>query len=442
MTNRTTRRMALLGAIALLPGCSTYDALFGTTERPLPGERRSVLRPEPVLGPDTGTDAANVALPPAQPLAEWPMVGGPPSHAPGHVALAEQPAVAWRASVGSGSAYRQRITAGPVIAGGVVYAVDAWGTVSAHALADGRQRWRTETTPEDESAVGLGGGAAVVGETVFVATGAAEVLALNAADGAIAWRVRLPAPARGAPTVAEGRIFVPTTENQLIALSAEDGRRLWTHRGGPQTTLPLGLPAPAVEGGAVVAGFGSGELVALRTSDGRLLWAESLGGVGSVSLADIVGITGLPVIDNGRVFAVGLGNTTIAVDLRSGRRLWERSLGGGAGVASAGEWVFAVTGGGEALAIGREDGRIRWVTELDATPDGGRRGEPARFGKPLAAGGRILVPSSRGELLMLDPAGGEIVGRISLGSGVTLPMATAEGTLVALADDGTLIALR
>ncbi|WP_237215129.1 outer membrane protein assembly factor BamB family protein, partial [Falsiroseomonas oryziterrae] len=101
------------------------------------------------------------------------------------------------------------------------------------------------------------------------------------------------------------------------------------------------------------------------------------------------------------------------------------------------------TRGGEALAIGREDGRIRWVSPLDPPPEGGRRrDEPARFGQPLVGGGRIVIPSSRGELLLLDPATGAIAGRVPLGSGVTLPMAVAEGTLVALADDGTLIALR
>lgn len=442
MTARLTRRTALLGAAALLPGCSSLDSIFGERKRPLPGDRRSVLRAEPPVAPDSGVEARSVALPPAQPVAEWPMAGGPPSHAPGHVELAERISIAWRASVGSGSAYRQRITAGPVVSGGVVYAVDAWGTATAHGLADGRQRWRTDTTPEDEGAVALGGGAAVADGVVYVTTGLAEVMALDPATGSIRWRTRLPAPGRGAPTVAGGRIFVPTVENHLIALSIEDGRRLWTHRAAALTTIPLGLPAPAVEGEAVVAGFGTGELVALRAADGRLLWAESLGSAANASLADIVGITGLPVIDRGRVIAVGLGNTTIAVDLRSGRRLWERAFGGGSGVAAAGDWVFAVTRAGEAVAIGREDGRIRWVTELDPSPEGGRRGEPARFGQPLVAGGRVMVPSSRGELLLLDPAGGGVVGRVPLGSGVTLPVAVAEGHLVALADDGTLIALR
>lgn len=436
-----TRRLALLGGAALLlAGCESFDNIFGERRRPLPGERRPVLRRDPPLVADQALDGRAVGLPEPAPIAEWPMAGGPPSHAPGHAAFTASPAVAWRASAGSGSDYRRRITSGPVVAGGVVYAVDAWGTVTAHGLADGRLRWRTDTTPEDGGAVGLGGGAAVGGEVVYVTTGAAEVLALAVANGAVRWRVRLPQPARGAPTLAGGRIFVPTIENHVIALSAEDGRRLWTYRAAALTTIPLGLPAPAVEGETVVAGFGSGELVALRATDGRLLWSESVG-IGNASLADIVGITGLPLIDRGRVVATGMAGTTIAVDLRSGRRLWERAFGGPTGPVGTGDWVFAVTRNAQALAIGREDGRIRWVTDLDPQAEE-RRGEAPRFGRPVIAGGRILLPSSRGELLLLDPAGGAVAGRVSLGSGVTLPMALAEGTLVALADDGTLIALR
>ncbi|WP_137181487.1 PQQ-binding-like beta-propeller repeat protein [Roseomonas sp. AR75] len=441
MSGRVLRRHALLGAAALLGGCSSLDNIMGERKVRLPGDRRSVLRPEPPLSADAA-EAGRVSLPAAEPVAAWPMTGGPPSHAPGNVAVGESLAIAWRSSIGSGSSYRQRIVTGPVIAEGVVYAVDAWGMVSATNLSDGRQRWRIDSTPEDESASPLGGGAAVADGVVYVATGAGEVMALDPASGSVRWRERLPSAARGAPTVVGGRIFVPTIENQLTAHSVEDGRRLWLHRAQVLPTVPLGLPAPAVEGEAVVAGFGSGELLALRASDGRLLWAESLGAVGRSSLADIVGITGLPTIAGGRVIAVGQGNLTIAVDLRSGRRLWERPFGGGAGVATAGDWAFAVTSGGDALAIGREDGAVSWVTTLDPEPPGGRRGDPARFGHPLVAGGRVLIPSTKGELLQLDPVGGEIIGRVPLGSSASLPMAVSDGTLVLLADDGTLIALR
>jgi len=443
MHSNTSRRAALFGAATLLAGCDTFDGLLGNRKTPLPGERLSVLRADPALTVDPGLDGRAVELPPAGAITDWPMAGGPSDHAPGHVAWGERPSQVWRASAGSGSGYRQRMTSGPIIAGGTVYTVDAFGQVSAFSLADGGRRWRVDTSRENEGAASLGGGAAFADGVLYVATGSAEMLALSPADGSVRWRVTLPSPARGAPSVAGGRIFVPTTLNHLVALSVEDGRRLWTHRAQAIATLALGLPAPAVDGESVVAGFGTGELTALRAADGRPIWAETLGGAGTIFLADIAGITGLPVIDRGRVFAVGQANTTIAVDLRSGRRLWERAFGGENGVASAGDWVFAVTRAGDAVALGREDGRIRWVSELDPTPaTGRRRGDAVRFAPPIVAGGRIVVPSSRGELLLLDPSTGVIGGRVSLSAGVTLPAAMAEGSMVLLGDDGTLMAVR
>ena len=130
--------MALLGgAAALLAGCDSFDNLFGERRQPLPGERRPVLRTDPPLVADEGLDPRAVTLPPATEIADWPMAGGRPNHAPGHASLSPEPRVAWRASAGSGSEYRARITSGPVIAGGLVFAVDAWGHVSAHALDSG-----------------------------------------------------------------------------------------------------------------------------------------------------------------------------------------------------------------------------------------------------------------------------------------------------------------
>ena len=179
MTRPTsTRRLALLGgAAALLAGCDSFDSIFGERRQPLPGERRPVLRTDPPLVADEGLAPRAVTLPPATEIAEWPMSGGRPNHAPGHATLSAEPRIAWRASAGSGSEYRARITSGPVIAGGQVFAVDAWGTVTAHALSDGTQRWRTDATPEAESAVPLGGGVAVVDGTAYVTNGLAEVLA-------------------------------------------------------------------------------------------------------------------------------------------------------------------------------------------------------------------------------------------------------------------------
>lgn len=436
-----TRRAALLGAAGLLAGCETFDDIFGESKKPLPGERRPVLAPRRDLEADAALANAPMDLPQPEARADWPQAGGNAGHAPGHLALPGSLSRAWTASVGSGNSYRSRITAGPVVAEGTVFASDAFGVVSAFDLGSGGRRWRFDTKPKEDDVGAVGGGCAYEGGVLYVASGMAELLALNPADGQPRWRVALPAPARGAPSVSNGRIFVPTLNNAVTAFSAEDGKKLWDYSAQSTPALPLGLPAPAVFEDFLVAGFPSGELVAMRPDDGRVLWTESLA-AGRGGLGDISGVRGLPVIDRGRVYATSMGGLSMAVDLRSGRRLWEREIGGTETPLVVGEWVFVIGGTGNLVAIGREDGRVRWLAELNAPPKGKDKADPASFGPPVMAGGRILLPSSKGELLQIDPGTGTVAGRLRLPDGCSQPGLVASGTLVLLCDNGTLAAYR
>ncbi|MCO6418575.1 PQQ-binding-like beta-propeller repeat protein [Siccirubricoccus sp. KC 17139] len=441
----TTRRAALLGSAGLLAGCETitdtFDNVFGERKRPLPGERRPVLAAERPLGVDEG-DVRPIDLPAPEAVAEWPQAGGTISHAPGHPALGTGLRQAWSSSIGSGSGYRRRLVAPPVVAGGTAYASDVYGEVTALDAATGRRRWSFDTRPDRDSDGALGAGLGFAEGTLYVATGMAELLALNPEDGKPRWRVSLPAPARGAPTIAGNRIYVPTTENQLLALSVEDGSRLWTYRGQPTTTMALGLPAPAVMGEIVVAGFGSGELAAIRAGDGRAAWSETLASARGGGLADIAAITALPVIDRNRVFATGLGGITISIDLRSGRRIWEREVASAETPWAAGDALFLVSTGGDLVCFGRDDGRVRWLRSLGRYRDEEKRRDPLTWGPPLLAGGRLLVTNTLGQMVEVNPVDGELIARNRLSAACLQAGAVAGETLYLLTEDANLVAMR
>ena len=441
MGRRLSRRAALLGAAGLLGGCETFDSIFGERRERFDGERRSVLSvPDRTLDIDADAQGAAMVLPPPTPRPDWPQQGGDAAHSGGHPALGGTLGEAWRRDFGSGTAYRRRLAAGPVAGAGLVFAGDASSDVSAFDLASGGRRWRSDVSRANESAGSIGPGLGLAGETLFVATGLSELLALNAADGTIRWRVDLPAPARGAPTIAEGRVFVPTVASQLVCLSAEDGRSIWTHRATPIVTIPFGLPAPAVDGAVVVCGFPSGELFALRATDGRVIWSESLAAAGTGALSDIAGVRASPTVADGRVIAVGVGGLTICVDLRSGRRLWEQESGGTEPAWAAGEWVFLTNDAGQVAALGRDSGQVRWATSLRPAPRGNRPAERISLSAPVLAGGRLLVGTSREELVTIDPMTGAVTGRTSLPAGLTLQPIVAGNLLLAATDNATLLA--
>jgi outer membrane protein assembly factor BamB len=147
------------------------------------------------------------------------------------------------------------------------------------------------------------------------------------------------------------------------------------------------------------------------------------------------------VIDRGVVVAMGSAGQIAAVDLRSGQRVWERSIGGSQTPWAAGRFLFIVTSSADVVALGRDDGKIKWVTPLTQFLDDKRR-KPVLWGGPVLAGDRLLVGGTLGELLALSPYTGEILGKLDVRDPVRLAPIVANRTIYVLTDSGRLVALR
>ncbi len=444
MARGMNRRRAVLlgGAATLLAGCETLsdltDSILGKKKVPLRGERLPVMAAERSLEVDEG--GSPVTLPAPERVEAWPMAGRNLTHQQGHPTLAQPLVQRWSTSIGTGGGYRRRLTSPPVVApDGTAFGMDAYGLVTAIDIDRGRARWSFDPRPRRDRDGALGGGCTFDEGTLYVVTGLAEVLALDAADGSLRWRVSIPGPGRGAPTVAGGRVYVPTVSNQLIALKAEDGETVWTYRAQNTATVALGLPSPAVDGEVVVAGFGSGELAAIRIADGRSNWTETLASARGGGFSDIAAVSAMPVIADGRVYAVGQGGLAIAIDLRTGRRIWEREVAVAETPWLAGDALFVISTTGNAICFGRDDGRVRWIKELGRFANPEKRRDPITWGPPCIAGGRFLACGSHGRMAMLDPVSGESLGDQRLAGPVTLPPAFVRDGMLLLSDDADMI---
>ena len=436
-----TRRSALLLPLAL-GGCGLWDKWFGENKKALPGKREPVLAATHGLSVDEG--AGKVVLPQAVRNAAWPQAGGNPAHLMGHLAANERLSQAWTTDIGAGGGYRAKIMAQPVVADGVVYTMDSDAVVSAFDLARGGRRWRLDTRTKDDDSTNVGGGLAVDQGVLYAVNGLAELVAIDAARGTVTWRTSLGAPARSAPTVAEGRLFVTTIEDRLLARATDDGRELWSHAATNAVTAVLGQPAPAFADGLVVAGFGSGELVCVRAESGNVVWSDNLGaGRGGSTIADFSSIRGLPVISAGRVFAIGTGGLTLALDLPTGRRLWEREVAGVASPWVAGDWVFLVSLEQQIAALNANDGRVAWLTDLPRWEDPEKQKDSFTWFSPVLVEDRLVVAGTSEEALSISPYTGEILGRQKL-SGQAAPVGpvVADGTLLLVSEDARLLALR
>jgi len=422
-----------------LAGCGMFDS----KKSKLPGQRISVLELEKQLEPDPSLSSVSVALPRPVPNRDWPEAGGTPSHDMGHPALADNLSIAWTTTIGEGTSRYAQVLAPPVVVDGVVYTMDSKSLVSARAASDGHEIWSVDITPKDDENQAWGGGVAYDSGRLYVSTGFAELIALDAKSGQEAWRISTGSPLRGAPTITGSRVFVITVDNELLAVSTEDGHRLWSYEGIPESAVLAGSASPAVSNEVVVAPFSSGEIVALRIENGHMVWTDSLSATRRFDpMSTLADVRGRPVIDRGRVYAISHSGRMTAMDLRTGSRIWEQDIGGVNAPWVAGDYVYVLSTSAELICLTREDGRIRWITQLDQYEDPEGKSGPIEWAGPILAGDRLVVLASTGEAWSVSPYTGKPLGRIELPAGSFLSPVVADGTLYLMTSDADLMALR
>ncbi len=434
---------ALVLGTALLSGCSMPDWMGETQDPPIPGERISILTLEDKLKADPVIADLAVRLPRPYVNEDWPQRNGHPTHAMHHLAIADAPQLAWRASAGAGSDDLERLMAAPIVANGVIYVFDAKSHVSAWRASDGERIWRYNLTPDGEERGALGGGLAYGGGTLFVTTGYGEVHALEPENGATIWVAQIGVPMRGAPTYDRGKLYALSYDNRLHAINVADGSVQWKHVGIAENAGLIGTASVASQGTLLVVPYSSGEIFALRAANGQVAWSDSLTRVGRLSaLSQLGDINGSPVIDRGRVYAVSHAGRMVAIDLRTGERIWDQDIASIQTPWVAGDFIFVLSLDSQVIALSRDSGRIRWVRQLAQFGDPEDREDPIQWTGPILAGDRIIVASSEGVVTTISPYSGEVLGHLELPDGVSMPPIVANGTLYFLTDDAELLAYR
>jgi outer membrane protein assembly factor BamB len=456
------RLISAIVLVALLGGCNVLRGRRGPNT-PTVGQRIPVLASSAPVEADPALADLPVTVPAPAANADWPQPGGNASKSTGHVAFGDAPTRAWEASVGTGDGAAGRLASEPVIADGRVYTIDTMARVRAFDAQTGAQIWEHQVRQEASPREALyGGGVSFDNGHLYVTNGAGDVAALDAATGNRQWIVKPGGPLRGAPTVGNDTLYVLSQDSQLYALSAANGELRWQAAGSFELAGVFGAAAPAFAQSTLVAGFASGELTAYRYENGQVVWQDALARTGiSTVVGQLSDIDADPVIDNGRVFAIGQGGRMVAVELITGQRVWELNIAGISTPWVAGDWVFVVTDRAQLLAVARSSGRIRWISQLPAfrrppehrTPSSadfaaGRTGtvrpgqDPIFWRGPVLAGNRLVLVSSRGQIVFASPTDGSVLQTIEHGEAISLPPVVAGNTLYVLDDSGRLTAFR
>jgi outer membrane protein assembly factor BamB len=438
-----------LALVALLPAC-------GERELILPGERFDIRTPLEASVPVEG-EAAPVQAPAAEnrsvPVSlgamssgDWAQRGGNARHVMPHATLSAAPQRVWTANIGAGDSRRNRIAAAPVVEGGRVFTMDSRSLVTATSTA-GATLWQADVTAAfDRGGEVSGGGLAAAGGRVFAATAYGELVALDAASGAVVWRQRVDAPITGAPAVDGGMVYVSGRDGSAWAVAAADGKVVWQVPGSPGSAGMVGAAAPAVADGVVVYPGISGDVMAvLRQGGGQKAWQVSAAGkrLGR-AYALTPDVTGDPVILGSTIYAGTAAGRTVALSLSGGERIWSAGEGALGPIAAAGGSLFLVNDEARLVRLDAATGEVIWSVEMPYfTNDKPKRRKDifAHYG-PVLAGGRVITVSSDGLLRGFDPASGALVHTAEIPGGAASQPAVAGGTLFVVGGNGQLHAFR
>lgn len=438
--SRNAPKLAIAALSLALAGCSTFDGWFGDEEVPLPGERIAISAAAETLD----AEGAAVSIPAAVNNTSWAQPGGTASNAPGHLAARSNLSRAWSSGAGGGSSSDGKLTAPPIVVAGTVFVLDANAHVAAHSASSGKRLWRVNLTPEGEdSDEGYGGGIAADFGRVVAATGFGDVVGLDPSNGGKLWKRNLGLPIRSAPTAANGRVYVVTVNNEVHALDIESGEVVWDFRRYSESAGVLANTSPAVQGNTVVVPYKSGELLAFDTETGKPRWGDALTRTGRYSSVGAINdIAGRPAISGNAVFAVSHSGRLAAIDLKSGRRLWAKNVASTQTPWVAGDSVFVVSNNAEVVALSAKDGKISWVRKLPLWGDPEDKEDRIVYSGPVLVGGRLLVVSSTGNLIAIQPQTGAIANQASAGGSFFIPPVVARGSVYLLSDSAKLIAMR
>tara|TARA_R110002020_G_scaffold224599_1_gene434206 strand:+ start:84187 stop:85536 length:1350 start_codon:yes stop_codon:yes gene_type:complete len=447
-SSRNLAAAIALGATLSIASCSSLPSFGNNKAKEKSAEdkagRITMILADEAIKPNPELADVTIELPEPQVITAWTEAGANATKVVGNVSAGADLKIAWKADVGAKSGKKSAITTPPVTNETTVFTMDADQTVVATNLSNGKQVWKKKLkglTKRDKQA--LGGGLAVTGDTLIVASGYGFVSALDAASGTEKWKHEMGAPMTGAPTIKDGRIFVASNNNEIFALSLANGETEWSDQAISESARVLGSSSPAAIEDFLIAPYSSGEIIAYLASNGRRLWTDAISQAGRFTpISEINDIGSRPVLSGGLVFASSQSGVTVAIDGRSGTRIWSIPTGSTQAPALAGGFMFIIGVDDTLSAINPANGEAYWVTPLRKFKKEKKKKGRISYAGPMIASGRILVVSSLGELLAFSPQTGQQTDSVKLGSTAYLEPIAVQDKLLILTDEAKLIAIQ
>lgn len=219
-----------------------------------------------------------------------------------------------------------------MVDGGLVYVVSRDGYGYAIDRDSGRIVWEVEGTPSSTSVLG-NGAPAIAGKSVIFPFPSGELAALLKLGGVSLWDSSVSGSRlgrsygsvnaiAGSPVVAGRTLYVATAAGRLAAIDSASGDRLWTALEGA-----VGPVVPA--GGSLFVVSDEAKLLRLDAGDGSRIWAATLPLFTTEKIArrDEIYVHYGPVLAGGRLILASSDGLLREIDPVSGRIIRATDLG-------------------------------------------------------------------------------------------------------------------
>lgn len=333
----------------------------------------------------------------------------------------------WSVSVGSGVA-QQYLKLYPLLLADRLIAADRNGKVMAVNADNGDVIWRVNLD------VTLSGGVGGNAEHLFVTTRDGELIAMNNV-GTIIWRKKISSEALAPVVVDDTRVYVRGANGSVTAFSVVDGSQLWTYsRDVPALSLRGNSPL-IIDQTRVFAGLDNGRIVALDLADGHSVFDVAVASsTGRSEIERLNDIDGSALLDNNFLYVASYQGRVIALDVNRGQLLWTRKISTYTGVDAGSSSLFIADDHDQLWAMDRSNGATLWKQE---------KLQARQLTRPAVSGDNIVVGDYAGYVHWLSQADGHFVARVHVDSdGILVPPLVKNDRVFVMTRSGDLAAYK